>query len=357
MLEIVLRKEKSHRSEPSLSLAVALPGAPAFRTGPAGIDRRHGDQPAAVPGQLVFQLTPQFSPALVEDRSIQPGLGPHLAARTRDAASRRVRHVAYPKILDTHNRVVFADRGRGFVQIIPTCIGYPDVKAGEPSLRSFPVLAELLFPAHGLLRFAQPCLRLTKTIPWSIERPIGKGRQADHPHVYAHSCGRSMDWRFYLTLGLNRNQPSATRQAHRDVLDRTQHFPAVAISHPAKLGKPDAVVILFQTGPLRIAKAGVLFLLLEPRLAYQLGAIDSALLQLLQRVQASCPRGIQVFQGLLQSLRRCLIQPVRLFVLLPVDQHSTQIRVAGMGPAEFEQLLLQGQYTKTKRHEPAKRSI
>jgi hypothetical protein len=33
------------------------------------------------------------------------------------------------------------------------------------------------------------------------------------------------------------------------------------------------------------------------------------------------------------------------FVLLPVHQHSTQIRVAGMGPAEFEQLLLQGQCT------------
>src|ERR1700693_3783516 len=60
----------------------------------------------------------------------------------------------------------------GLVQIIPTCIGYTDVKAGEPSLRSFPVLAELLFPAHGLLRFAQRCLMLTKTIPWSIKRPI-----------------------------------------------------------------------------------------------------------------------------------------------------------------------------------------
>src|ERR1700675_5000878 len=154
-----------------------------------------------------------------------------------------------------------------------------------------------------------------------------------------------MDWRFHLTLCLNRNQPSATSQAHRDVLDRTQHFPAVAISHPAKFGKPDAVVVLFQTGPLRIAKAGVLFLLLEHRLSHQLGPFDSALFQLLQPVQASCPRGIEVFQGLLQSLRRCLIQPVRLFVLLPVDQHSTPIRVAGMGPAEFEQLLLQGQCT------------
>ena len=56
MLEIVLRKEKSHRSEPSLSLAVAGTGAPAFQTGPAGMDRRHRDQPAAVPAQLVFQL-------------------------------------------------------------------------------------------------------------------------------------------------------------------------------------------------------------------------------------------------------------------------------------------------------------
>src|SRR6202035_1006964 len=72
-----------------------------------------------------------------------------------------------------------------------------------------PVLAELLFPAHGLLLFAQPCLMLTKTIPWSIERPIGKGGQADHPHVDAHSCGRSMDWRFHLALCLNRHQPSA----------------------------------------------------------------------------------------------------------------------------------------------------
>src|SRR6202030_1510949 len=103
MLEIVLRKEKSHRSEPSLSLAVALTGAPAFRTGPAGIDRRHGGQPAAVPGQLVFQLTPQFSPALVEDRSIQPGLGPAPAGRARHAGRPRAPQVAYPKILDTHN--------------------------------------------------------------------------------------------------------------------------------------------------------------------------------------------------------------------------------------------------------------
>src|ERR1700723_2374034 len=123
--------------------------------------------------------------------------------------------------------------------------------------------------------FAQPCLMLTKTIPWSIDRPLGKGRQADHPHVYAHCCGRSMDWRFHLTLGLNRNHPSATSQAHRDVLNSTQHFPAVAISHPAKFGKQDAVVVLFQTAPLRIAKAGVLFLLLEDRLSNKLGPFDS----------------------------------------------------------------------------------
>src|ERR1700693_3587518 len=215
--------------------------------------------------------------------------GPHIFNESEMARSSECKEQYAQKTLDTgrhcQRRVVFADRGRGPVQIIPTCIGYTDVKAGEPSLRSFPVLAELLFPAHGLLRFAQPCLMLTKTIPWSIDRPLGKGRQAHYPHVDAHSCGRSMDWRFHLTLCLNRNHPSASSQAHRDVLDRTQHFPAVAISHPAKFGKPDAVVVLFQTGPLRIAKAGVLFLLLEHRLSHQLGPFDSALFQLLQRVQ------------------------------------------------------------------------
>jgi hypothetical protein len=132
------------------------------------------------------------------------------------------------------------------VQIIPTCIGHTDVKAGEPSLRSFPVLAELLFPAHGWLRFAQPCLMLTKTIPWSIERPLGKGRQADHPHVYAHPCGRSMDGRFHLTLGLNRNQPSATSQAHRDVLDSTQPA-SIQTDKPAAELAPAFLRFMFAT--------------------------------------------------------------------------------------------------------------
>ena len=87
MLEIVLRKEKSHRSEPSLSLAVALTGALSFRTGPAGIDRRHGDQPAAVPGQLVFQPTPQFSPALAAE--LAPAFLSFLFATSRNSNSTR----------------------------------------------------------------------------------------------------------------------------------------------------------------------------------------------------------------------------------------------------------------------------
>ncbi len=86
---------------------------PARWTGPAGIHRRYGDQPASVPRQFVFQLTPELSPALIEDGSIQAGFGAHVRARTFKIARRRARHVVYPKVLDTHARVVFADHGRG----------------------------------------------------------------------------------------------------------------------------------------------------------------------------------------------------------------------------------------------------
>src|ERR1700722_3162905 len=52
---------------------------------------------------------------------------------------------------------------------------------------------------------------------------------------------RSMDWRFHLTLCLNRNQPSATCQAHRDVLDRTPSgFLQVGVDVNPQTSVPDA---------------------------------------------------------------------------------------------------------------------
>ncbi len=68
----------------------------------------------------------------------------HASARAFKIARRRARHVVYLKVLDTHDRVVFADHGRGLVQIIPASVGDADVDTNDSRLRLLPVLAELL---------------------------------------------------------------------------------------------------------------------------------------------------------------------------------------------------------------------
>ncbi len=160
---------------------------PAPWTDPAGIHRRYGDQPASVPRQFVFQLTSELSPALIEDGSIQAGFGAHVRARTFKIARRRARHVVYLKVLDTHDRVVFADHGRGLVQIIPASVGDADVDTNDSRLRLLPVPAELLLSTHGLLRPAERGLVLTEAVQRFIEGIIGEGREADDSHVDAHS--------------------------------------------------------------------------------------------------------------------------------------------------------------------------
>ncbi len=133
--------------------------------------------------------------------------------------------------------------------------------------------------------------------------------------------------------------------AHVHILHHPEHLLAVPIAHPSKFGKEDAVVVLFKPGALRITKAIAPAFLLEDQLSDKLAAAHPAMLQIPQRIEASRPGRIEVFQGLLQSLRRSVIQPGCLFVLFPIDQHSTQIIVVGMGPAEFEELFLQCQPT------------
>ncbi len=54
----------------------------ASRTSPAGILRRYEDQFTTVPGQLVLQLAAKLEPTLIQDGSVQAGLGPHLLARS-----------------------------------------------------------------------------------------------------------------------------------------------------------------------------------------------------------------------------------------------------------------------------------
>lgn len=126
-------------SELSLCLTVFFCSMSTGRTGSAGIPWWHGDEPAAVPGQLVVQLSPELKPALVKDGFIQPGLGPDVFPRCFNRSPRRSRHILNLQVLDTHYRVVFADSGRGFMQIVVTSVGNSNMQPGQFSFLFFPV--------------------------------------------------------------------------------------------------------------------------------------------------------------------------------------------------------------------------
>ena len=53
----------------------------------------------------------------------------------------------------------------------------------DPGFRSSPVAAELLFAAHGLLRFAQCNLVPLETVEWSKITAIGERSEAGNAHV------------------------------------------------------------------------------------------------------------------------------------------------------------------------------
>lgn len=108
------------------------------------------DEPASGPGQLILKLTPKLSPALIEDGFIQTRLGLDVLARLVDSPCRRPGQVPHPQVLDAHHRVVVADGGRDFVQVVEAGIRDSGVDALDAGSRPFPVVAELRLAAHGL---------------------------------------------------------------------------------------------------------------------------------------------------------------------------------------------------------------
>jgi hypothetical protein len=70
--------------EPFLRAPVLGRDMVALRTSPARILRRYEDQLTPVPGQLVLQLAAELEPTLIEDGSVQAGLGPNILTRSFD---------------------------------------------------------------------------------------------------------------------------------------------------------------------------------------------------------------------------------------------------------------------------------
>jgi hypothetical protein len=84
---------------------------------------RYGLCSAEVPPQANRLATPFCTPvdggtrtSLDEDELVQARLGPNVCTRLLGCACRRLGHVPYRQVLDTHHRVVVADRGRGLAQ-------------------------------------------------------------------------------------------------------------------------------------------------------------------------------------------------------------------------------------------------
>jgi hypothetical protein len=139
-----------------LLLTIACVDVTAGGTGLAGVLRCDGDDSAALPLQLVFQLAPELEPALVEGCWPCSGsLGSHVLARMFSGTRCECRHVSHRPVLDAHHSVVLPDGSRGLVQEVAPHVGYCGMDLLDPGSGLSPVAAVTGLSAQGLLRPAQ----------------------------------------------------------------------------------------------------------------------------------------------------------------------------------------------------------
>lgn len=198
-----------HTRKPGLCLAIVCRHMPAGRTGLTRMVRRDRDEMPTGPRQFVVQLPTEFAPSLVEDRRIQTGLGPHVPARCFDRACRGRGHIPHLQVLETHDRVVFADRGRSLVQKIPASIADTGMDLLDAGFRLLPVVTEFHFTAHGALRLRQRLLMAREAVERYDECPVAEGREASNAHVDADDGRRRMHRLFDRALSLDRHEPCA----------------------------------------------------------------------------------------------------------------------------------------------------
>ena len=125
---------------------------------------RNSQQHAASPSNLICQLTSELAPPLVENRAVQAGFLRYLFSGPFAIAFGRPGHVAHLQILNADERVVFADRRRGFVQEVFTGVGDAGVNLLNAGLRLLPVVAELDLAAHAALEARQALLMFLEAV-------------------------------------------------------------------------------------------------------------------------------------------------------------------------------------------------
>jgi len=315
-----------------------MAAARASAAGVARIDRHHL---TASPCLLVRQLPAELEPALIENRLVESGLGLAVAPRRCSTSRCGLAHIAHLQILDTHHRVVLADRGRGLVQVVAADIADLLVALRDFGFCLLPVVAEFRFARHGPLITSQPRLLLFETVDRLEDSAVREGREAGDAHVDAHDgCGR-VNRCLHFPFSLDRDEPFAAVAGHGDVLRPALHVSAVAIAQPAQLGQEDAAIagIDLELLGIGIAKAIAHALLLEAR---EVGAFGKEVLV----------GPFHVFQGMLQRMHGRIGKPARLGAIAPGREVLCHRHIADECLTGFVVCLLQRQ--RLVKHEPAR---
>jgi hypothetical protein len=139
------------------------------------------------------------------------------------------------------------------VQEVPAGVGDANVDALDFGFRLLPVVGELLFAAHSLLRFAQiGRVPLIDVEGWN-NRSIREGGETNHAHVDADGITKGNGF-LYFKLRLNRGVPLGALAGDGDVPRYAAHRAAIAIPNPSNLGEVYPVVSLFNLEALREAE-------------------------------------------------------------------------------------------------------
>ena len=284
-----------HADEAFLARPVRCVDMAAARATLAGVLRRHRHYCPAKPALLVFQLAPECRPALIENRPVQAGLGLDVLPRLRLAAFGRSAHVGDFQILDTDQRVVFADGCRGLVEKVTPHIGDGAVQLLDLGFGLDPVLAELLLARHRPLVAREALLVFLETVQWGDRTTVRQGGKARNAEVNADGSRCRMQRRVHFPLSLDGNEPFPARLAHRHILWRAEHLAAIAVAQPAELGQEDAAIDLIQLETLRKPEAVMLAAFPEGRVVGD-------------PVEEPLVSRVQVFQRVLKGLGGRLIE-------------------------------------------------
>jgi hypothetical protein len=187
---------------------------------------------------LVFQAGNQESPTRGQDRPVQPGLLPHVAAGALDGAFRGPGHVPDFQILDPDQIEPARQTGGSLLHPILAPSGLPGFQPGDGGLDPTPPVRTALGTGEHTLQTQQPAL-LTDRRLWTRQQlASGQSSRDNHTPVHpddlaiARSGNRLRDHR-------ERDMPPAhpiTRHPIRLHSGRNRTTPPEP--HPANLGHP-----------------------------------------------------------------------------------------------------------------------